>query len=96
MVSGVELFLTGVLSSAVGIVGYARLKGFNLFAISDLLKALGEHEALKEEVKGAIGNISLTEIGALLTEAQVASIGGYTQEEVERIAKKLIDAAASK
>lgn len=96
MVSNIEVFLTGFLASAAGIVGYARLKGFNLFAISDLLKALGEHEALKEEVKGAIGNVSLTEVGILLTEAQEASVGGYTREDAEAIFKRLIAAGASK
>jgi len=96
MVSNIEFFLTGIFASATGIYAYARMKGFNLLALGEILKALAEYQELREELKGAMGNITIGEIGEVIGEAYDASIGGYTQAEVEKIAKKLIEVAASK
>lgn len=95
-ITTIEGFLGGVATLGISLFGYARIKGFNLFAIGDLIKAAEGYRALNAEVRGAIGNISLSELGGIITEAQELSTDGYTQAEIEELAKKLIDAAASK
>lgn len=95
-ISTIEGFLGGVATLGISLFGYARAKGFSLFAIGDLIKAANGYRALTAEVTGAIGNISLSELGVIIAEARALSVGGYTQAEIEELAKKLIDAAASK
>lgn len=89
-------FVGGAATLGISLYGYARVMGFNLFALGDLIKAAEAYGELEGEVKNAIGNISLSEIGAIVSEAQKCSVGGYSQAEIEGLAKKLIDAAASK
>lgn len=86
----------GAALAGLSLFGYAKAKGFNLFALGELIKAAEAYGELEGEVKEAIGNISLSEIGVIVSEAQKCSVGGYSQAEIEGLAKKLIDAAASK
>lgn len=95
-IATIESFIGGAALAGLSLFGYAKAKGFNLFALGELVKAAEAYGDLTEEVKGAIGNISLAEIGGLVAEAQKLSEGGYSQGEIEGLAKKLIDAAASK
>lgn len=96
MVISIESFISGVALAGISLFGYAKMKGFNLFALGKLVEAAQAYGELEAEVKEAIGNISLYEISVLVAEAQKLSEGGYTQGELEGLAKKLIDAAASK
>lgn len=96
MVISIGSVLGGAALAGLSLFSYAKAKGFNLFALGELIKAAEAYGELEGEVKEALGNISLSEIGAIVTEAQKCSVGGYSQAEIEGLAKKLIDAAASK
>jgi len=93
-------FITGALGGSVtvvaGLYGYARMQGFKLLP-DDLgetaMKLQADYSGLIEEINGAIGNISLTEIGKIFVRAQELSKDGFTAAEAQELGVMIIDAA---
>jgi hypothetical protein len=96
-------FIAGVVSLAIGLIGYSRKKGVKL-----LPKELADLQ-LEVKLEGQGGNndpdplnlsklnlenISIEELAAILIDAKKLGLGGYTQGEIEEIGLRIIRAAA--
>ena len=78
----------GVFATAALLYGYAKSQGL----IS------GDVSNLEAEVKAAVGNISISEVGSIFAESRklLADDGTFTLKDAEKIGILVMDAAKSK
>jgi len=79
-----------------GLYAYARMQGFKLLPddLGETVAALeADYSELLEEIDGAVGNISLTEIGKIFVCAQELGKDGYNMADAQKLGIMIIDAA---
>ncbi len=88
--------LGGIITFGTVMYGYARMQGFKLLP-EDLGETVGKLQAdyagLLDEVHGAIGNISITEVGKIFMKAQELGKDGFTAGDAQELGIMIIDAA---
>ena len=95
-----ESVIYGALGGSVTVLGvlygYARMQGFKLLP-DDLgetaIKLQRDYDELLGEIRGAIGNISITEVGRIFSRAQILGKDGFTAAEAQELGIMIIDAA---
>jgi len=88
--------LGGAITFIGGLYAYARMQGFKLLPedLNETAEKLqDDYNGLVEEVEGAIGNISLPELGKIVLRAKELSKDGFTAAEAQELGKMMIDAA---
>lgn len=95
IISLVGGFTGGVFTGIAGLWIYAKTQG--VFSDVESLKYVqADYEKLEGEVRAAIGNISLTEVGGILSEGAKLGKDGYTMKDAETLGIMVIDAMKSK
>jgi hypothetical protein len=88
-------FAGGFFTGVAGLYAYAKSQGV-FSAMESLENVKKDYNRLESEVRTAIGNISLTEVGVIMKRGAELGKDGYNMKDAEILGVMIIDAMKQK